>query len=78
MVFVNDVMAAESGHRSKRRAAAYPHLVGLLQQPFPQQRLLVPVPFVHVEAKKAAVHPNRSSGRRQCTWRAGGEQRSGL
>jgi hypothetical protein len=56
MVFVEHVVPAEPGHGPECRAAAYPHLVGLLQQPLPEQNAVVALVFMDVEAQKRAFH----------------------
>jgi hypothetical protein len=48
-------MAPEPAHRSERRPAGNAHLIGLLQQPFPQQNVVVSVVFAHIKAQKVAL-----------------------
>src|SRR5436309_2578195 len=56
MLFVEDTVAAEAGHRAERRPAVDTHLLGLLEQPLEQGDVTVRAVLMHVEAKQRTSH----------------------
>ncbi len=52
----NLVMPAETGHRLEGRAAADAELVGLNQQPFPNDVVAVTLSFMDIEPQEGTLH----------------------
>ena len=56
MVFVQHVVPAEAGHGAKRRSAADAELIGLFEQPLPQQATVVAGVLVNIESAEGSLH----------------------